>query len=146
MNESITISDMEALAKNLAEKRIEVENLKKPYSQACTELEELENKIVLTLKELGKDNYKSEYGTITRVNQWRFNLPKTPEDKAAYFQFLKEKGVFEGMATVNANTHNSFCKEEWNAAKERDPMEALNFRIPGVEEAKVYETLSFRKK
>lgn len=142
----ITISEVEALVKSMADKRIEVENLKRPYSQACTELEEIEQKVVGTLKELGKDNYKSEYGTVTRVNQWRFNLPKTPEDKAAYFEFLKGKGVFEGMATVNANTHNSFCKEEWNAAKERDPIEALNFRIPGIEEAKVYETLSFRKK
>lgn len=143
---SITISDMEALVKSLADKRIEVETLKKPYSQAVAELEELEQKLVGTLKELGKDNYKSEFGTVTRVNQWRFNLPKTPEDRQRYFQFLKDKGVFEGMITVNSNTHNSFCKEEWEAAKQRDPMEALNFRIPGVEEAKVYETLSFRKK
>jgi hypothetical protein len=146
MENQVTVSDMEALVKSLADKRLEVETLKKPYSQACEELEAIEQKIVGTLEELGKDNYKSEFGTITRVNQWRFNLPKSPEDKAAYFEFLRQKGIFEQMATVNANTHNSFCKEEWEAAKQRDPMEALNFRIPGIEEAKLYRTLSFRKK
>lgn len=146
MESQVTIADMESLVKSLADKRLEVEELKKPYSAANEELEAIEQKIVHTLKELGKDNYKSEFGTITRVNQWRFNLPKTPEDKAAYFEFLKQKGIFDAMATVNANTHNSFCKEEWEAAKQGDPTEALNFSIPGIEAAKVYETLSFRKK
>lgn len=145
-NNQVTISDMENLVKSLADKRLEVEELKKPYSKACAELEDLEQKIVLTLDELDKKNYKSEYGTVTRVNAWRFNLPKTPEDKAAYFEFLKQRGIFEGMATVNANSHNSFCNEEWNAAKQRDPVEALNFRIPGIEDAKVRTTLSFTKK
>lgn len=142
----ITVDEIESLIKSMADKRIEVENLKRPYSLANEELEKIEQQVVYALKEVGKDSYKSEYGTVTRVSQWRFNLPKTPEEKAAYFQFLREKGIFDAMATVNANTHNSFCKAEWEAAKERDPMEALNFRIPGIDEAKVYETLSFRKK
>jgi len=142
----ISVNDMETVARQLAEKRLDVEEKKKPYSQAYAELEELEQKIAGMLKELGKDSYKSEFGTISRVTSWRFNLPQTPEAKAAYFEFLKQKGIFEQMATVNANTHNSFCLEEWNAAKQRDPMEALNFRIPGIEEAKTRETISFRKK
>ena len=143
---TITVEEVESLVKQLADQRVLVDELKRPYSEANAKLEELEQKIANTLREMQKDSYKSEYGTVSRRLEWRFNLPTSPEDREKYFQFLKDKGVFEQMITVNANTHSSFCKAEWEAAKERDPEGSLNFQIPGVPEAKQREILSFRKK
>ena len=141
----ITVAEIEALAKQLADKRIECDELKKPLTQANKELEELEQKVVSSLKEIGKDSYKSEFGTITRVEKWRVNLPQG-EDKLKFFDFLKERGMYDSMATINSNTLNSFFMEEWENAKKSDPETALNFSLPGISEPKVYETLSFRKK
>ncbi len=141
----ITVDEIEGLAKALADKRLEVEELKAPLKIANEELEALEQKIVGALKEVGKDSYKSEYGTITRVNKFRVNLPQG-EDKMKFFEFLKTRGLFEGLATVNSNSLNSFFMEEWENAKKDDPMAALNFSLPGICEPKSYETLSFRKK
>lgn len=143
---SITVEEIENLVKQLADQRALVEELKRPYSEANEKLEEIEQKVAGALVEMGKDGYKSEYGTVSRRTEWRYNLPTTPEDKAAFFQFLREKGVFEQMATVNSNTYNSFCKAEQEAAVERDPASALSFRIPGVPEPKQRQVLSFRKK
>lgn len=143
---AITVDEIESLVKQLADKRLEVEELKRPYSLASEELEQIEQQVAASLIEMGKDSYNSEYGTVSRRTEWRYNLPTTPEDKAAFFQFLRERGVFEQMATVNSNTYNSFCKAEQEAAIERDPEAALNFRIPGVPEPKQRQVLSFRKK
>ena len=141
----ITIEEIEATAKQMADKRIECEELKKPLTQANKELEEIEQKLVAMLKEVGKDSYRSEFGTATRVTKWRVNLPQG-EDKLKFFEFLKERGVYENMATINSNTLNSFYMEQWENAKKDDPMAALNFSLPGISEPKAYETLSFRKK
>lgn len=143
---AITVEEIESLVKQLADKRLEVEDLKRPYSQAQEQLEELEQKAAAALMEMDKESYRSEYGTISRRSEMRYNLPTTPEDRAAFFNFLKERGVFEQLITVNSNTYNSFIKAEREAAIERDPEAALNFSVPGVPEAKTRQVLSFRKK
>ena len=75
------------------------------------------------------------------------NLPATPEDKENFFSYLKEKGLFESLITVNSNTLNSFYMREWETVKEHgDPEEAMNFKIPGIQEPKLHEVISFRKK
>lgn len=142
----MTVADIENLARELREKRAQVEELEKPLKVANKELSELEAKIVGALKEIGKDSYKSEYGTITQVKKWRVNLPSGPEEKAKFFEFLKKEGLFEQMTTVNSQTLNSFFMERWEQLKKEDPVGALNFSIPGIGEPKVFETLSFRKK
>lgn len=142
----ITIQEVESLVKQLADQRELVENLKRPYSEANAKLEEMEMQMIGVLKEMGKSSYKSEYGTVSSRLEYRYNLPQTPEARAEYFKFLRDKGVFEQLITVNSNTHNSFCKAEMESAIERDPESALTFRIPGVDEPKQREILSFRKK
>ena len=142
----ITVAEIESLVKELADKRLQVEELKRPYSQAQEELEQIEGKVGGALIEMGKDSYKSEYGTVSRRTEERYNLPATPEDREKFFNFLKEKGVFEQLITVNSNTFNSFIKAEKEAVEARDPEAALHFSLPGVPEAKTRHVLSFRKK
>lgn len=142
----ITVDAIEGMAKSLKELREEIDADKAILSEKNAALDELENKIVLTLKELGKTSYRSEYGTVSRNEKWRVNLPATPEDRAEFFEYLKNKGLFENMITVNSNTLNSYYMKEWEQAKGGDPEEALNFKVPGIGEPKLYEALSFRKK
>lgn len=143
----ITVQEIESLVKSLAEKRIEVEEKKRPYTQASEELEQIEQQVAAALVEMGKDSYKSEYGTVSRRTEDRYNLPTTPEDREKFFNFLKEKGVFEQMITINSNTYNSFVKAEKEALEQREGPEAtLHFSLPGVPEAKSRQVLSFRKK
>ena len=141
----ITVAEIESLAKQLADKRNLIEELEKPVTQANKEKAELEAKIALALTEMGKDSYKSEYGTVSKVVKWRVNLPQG-EDKLKFFEFLRERGMFETMATINSNSLNSFYLEQWEIAKKDDPMAALNFSLPGIGEPKSHDSISFRKK
>lgn len=145
--EAITVANVEELAKKIQDKRAEKEAKAAELAECNKELVELEQLAVRTLRELGKTSYKSEYGTITRTEKWRVNLPSTPEAREEFFAYLKEKGIFEKMITVNSNSLNAFYMQEWDASKDpNDPMASLDFRIPGIEEPKLYETMSFRKK
>lgn len=143
----VTVDQVESLAKQIADKRKEKEEKQKILSTCNEELDELEQLAVRTLTELGKNSYKSEFGTLTKTVRWSVTLPKTEEDRAAFFAYLKEKGIFEKLVSVPSPTLNSYYMQEWEASKDpSDPMAALDFKIPGIGEPKSYEALSFRKK
>lgn len=143
----VTIDDLEALGKEIEKKREEVKAKKKIYSEANEELELLEQRVLGVLKEAGKKSYTTEVGRITRVEQFRVSLPKGPEEWEKFFAYAKEKGVYEELITVNSNTLNSFYMQEWDNVKKNGlPEDALSFSIPGIEEPKVRETISFTKK
>lgn len=64
--------------------------------------------------------------------------PKTPEDKAALFAYLKEINRYD-MVSVNSLTLNSFYKEQLELAKERGEDD---IQIPGITEVTVLPRLS----
>ena len=142
----VTVLHLEELAEQISALREEVALEKAALSEKNELLEGLEQNFLNHLKELGKTSYKSNFGTISKVEKWRVNLPNTPEDKQQLHAYLKEKGL-ESMLTVNSNTLNSYYMQEWDLVKESgDPEAAMNFSIPGIKEPKLYETISFRKK
>ena len=64
-----------------------------------------------------------------KENRSTVQTPKTPEDKEQLFQFLRDKGIFLEIASVNSQTLNSLYKNlSEDAAKEGN----LDFRLPGV--------------
>ena len=65
----VTINELEELAANMAKLRAEVDEDKKLLSEKNAKLEEIENKFLGYLKELNKTSYKSNSGTITRVEK-----------------------------------------------------------------------------
>lgn len=147
MEKEYTVADLETLAREIRDRRKDVAEKKAVYTDAYHELEEKEATAIRILGELKKSSYKSEFGTIVRVEKKRVSLPETPEDKEAFIAYLKERGEFERMITFNSNTLNSFYKQEEEVAKESgDPMDALNFSIPGIKEPTIREEIQFRSK
>jgi hypothetical protein len=142
----VTVEEVENLCKSIAEKRLIIDEEKSKLTEKNKELDELEAKAVRYLEDLGKKSYKSEHGTVSITEKWRVNLPQTDEDKMAFFEYLRQKGLFEKYATVNSNSLNSYFIAEWEAIKQSDPEAALNFRLPGICEPKLHKDISFRKK
>lgn len=142
----VTVQTLEDLAEQIAVLREEIAVDKASLSEKNELLEETEQNFLNHLKELGKTSYKSNFGTISKVEKWRVNLPDSPEAKEELQAYLIEKGL-KSMLTVNSNTLNSYYMQEWEIVKESgDPEAAMNFSIPGLKEPKLYETISFRKK
>ena len=142
----VTVQTLEELAEQMSVLRAEIDEDKKALSEKNGLLEEIEGKFLAHLKELGKTSYKSNFGTISKVEKWRVNLPDTPEAKEQLFAYLMEKGL-KSMLTVNSNTLNSYYMQEWEQVKASGDAEAaMSFTVPGLKEPKLHETISFRKK
>lgn len=144
MTESkVTLAEMDQLVIDIFNQKKKIEEMEGLVSDENKKLSALEAKAVLYMEELGRDSFKSPAGNVSIVEKWRFSLPKTPEDKEAFFTYLKNRGVFDSLITVNSNTYNSFIQKEWEAAKEAG--HGLDFQLPGVPQPTLYKQLSKRK-
>jgi hypothetical protein len=141
---SVTVAELDDLVRQIFDKRLVIEEAEAVVSGHNKELAKLEEKAVVYLKELGRDNYRTEWGTVSILEKWRVNLPQTDEDKQAFFQYLREKGLFDRLATVNSNSLNSLYMAEWAAAQEEG--KGMEFSIPGIGAPKLFEALGKRKK
>lgn len=139
---SITFDEVETLCARIADQRAVVEKASAAKKVEDKILEELELQLMEKLKQLDRKNFQSKLGTFSISHRVSVKVPSTPEEKAAFFDYLRQKGVFEQMVGVHSQTLNSFYKAEFEAAKDRG--EGLDFSIPGLQPPTVMETLSFR--
>lgn len=140
---TVTVEELDGLCKTIAEQRRKIDQMDAALTEENKLLAQLEAKAVQYLEELGRDSYKSEFGTIGMREQMRWNLPAGPEQWAALFSHFKETGVYDGMVTVNSQKLNSWAKREFEVAAEEG--RGLDFHIPGLEAPKLHRSLTFRK-
>lgn len=142
----ITVNEIKETIQRLAVVRDEIEKLEEQKKPLNEEKDGLQAKLTLMLKEIGEDSFKSEFGTVSKITELTVTLPKG-EEKQKFFNYLKERGVFEEIATINHQTLNAYYKEQRELAIENgDGMAALNFSLPGIGQAKSFETIRFRRK
>jgi len=141
---SITVDEMNELAKSIREQEEKYEAAKKEATAQFNALEKLENLMGKALLDLGQDKFQTPYGTMVLTKRTSFKVPKLEEDRAIFFEKLKEMGVYEDMITVNSATMNGFLKDEYKAAEARGE-DMVVYRFPGVEPPTVSVTASLRK-
>lgn len=141
-----TVEEMDNFVRAMFEKRKVIEAKSDELKTLNKEMAQIEAQAVAALKQLDRDKYQSEHGTIFIVEKWRVNVPSTNEEKEAFFTFLRERGkeVLYKYATVNSNSLNSFFNEEWEVAKQEG--RGMEYSMPGVQPPKLHESLSMRKK
>ena len=135
------VTHVEDLVSRLAAKRQEIDIIARSKKVLDDELATLETQALEALKTMEKTSYSANSGTI--FVQHRTSV-KVPQDaaRAAFFEYLKVKGLFENMITVNSATLNSFYKTELVEAVDAGN---ADFEIPGLTPS-IMEVLSFRKK
>ena len=139
--EPVTIEQVDQLVKDYhrwrAEKELAEERLKEINGYLMT----AEKKIVAYLNDCRKSSWKVEgLGQVQVRNYLTVKTPKTPEAKKAFFDYLKSKGIFEDLVSVNHQTLNAFYKTEREQA-EGDP----NFEIPGLEAPTLQQGIAFKR-
>lgn len=140
----ITVQEVKDAIKRLREVDSAIEQLKEAAKPLNEEKTALKAQITLMLREMNEKSFKSEFGTVTRVTDVSVTLPKG-ENKLKFFEYLKERGVFEDMATINYQSLNAYYKEQRELAMREDPMAGLNFELPGIGQANAFETIKLRK-
>jgi len=116
----------------------EIENSVKPLQE---ELELLEREIVAELEEQGLTSFPSRSGLIVKTVRTSVKIPQG-DDKFQFFDYLRERGQFEALATVNSAQLNKWYKEELELAQKEKKM----LVIPGLGLPTSSVGLSFRTK
>lgn len=142
MEKEITVKELEDLCARAFAKKQEIEAQEEVVSKLKAEMEEMKAKLTQHLNDFDKTSYESAFGKIYTSQIMTVPIPKTPESKKEFFEYLKDKGL-DNMITVNSQTLNSWYRTEYKLAQEEGN---INFKIPGLEEPFVKQTISFRKK
>ncbi len=140
--ESIELGDFQELGIQVWKARQAYDEAQRIASEASKTLEDLKAKVLAYMEQYNiKKQHIPGYGTLSTQNRYSVKVPQG-EGKAEFFEFLKERGIFETLATVHSATLNAWYQEE----KERAVLEGrVGWTPPGIEEPKLVQTLSFRK-
>jgi ATP-dependent protease HslVU (ClpYQ) ATPase subunit len=139
---STTIQEMEKMVEEIADLRMKESQASAAKKAATEALEAAELRMLTTLNGEGLTSYRGSMGLVSLSYRTSVKTPKTDEDRQKFFDYLKERGLYDKLISVNSQTLNSFYKSELEAALEsgKDGCE-----IPGINEVSVQEILSFRK-
>ena len=139
--DDITLKEFELLCDLEHACRVKADALEEQLKAVRENLSQAQYKIIAYLKQYEKNSYKTRHGNYIIQQRWTTSMPKDPEDREKFFGYLKDKGIFEHLITVNHQTLNSWFKQEFEAAKDE---QNFDFKVPGLSEPKVFETLSLR--
>lgn len=132
--------EFKELITKLFEKRDEIEKQEESLSGLNRELKEIESKIINIMEALDMTSFDLNDRKLSRVSKKSF---KQPEDKAAFFDYLKREGSFEALVSVNSQTLNAWLKGKIKDAEDRGEFFDLP---PGITEPTPYTILQVRKK
>lgn len=143
-SQPVTVKDLDKLVEDIAKKRAEIDELADKTTEKNKEMMALQTKAYNYLRELGREDFKSPVGTLSIKTIWNVTNPKTEEDKAALFDWMRKRGIYDAYASVNAASLKSLYMAEREAYIKGggDPM---LFSMPGMEPAKFYEIAQFTK-
>lgn len=122
------ISELQNLCKDVFAQREVTDQAKKIYSEENEKLEALEAKLLAALEENKLKSFQSEFGKIETRQRMSVKIPQA-ENRELFFNYLKEKGQFDALITVNSATLNSWYKQENENAINNKKM----FYVPGLE-------------
>lgn len=104
------------------------DKIKAEYQAENKKLEELEAKLLNALEEHKLKSFKSEYGDVGVRERRSVKIPQG-DNRSLFFEYLKEKGEFDALITVNSQTLNGWYNEEQEKAKNAGEL----FYVPGLE-------------
>ncbi len=140
---SVTLEQIESLGREIVNGRAEVEAAADVKKELEKKVVALEQKMLEVLHETGRHNFPLADGTNVYIHRrLAFTIPKTPEQRIEFFNYLRDKGVFDNMITVNHNTLNSYCKAEYEAAEGRGELVS----IPGISAPTEFESIGVKGK
>lgn len=88
------------------------------------------------------DEFRTKFGSVKLVEKKSFKVPKDDVSKSAFMNYLRERGVFDDLVTVNSQSLNAWANEEIEA---RIIEGNFNFEIPGLESPTPYTKVQIRK-
>lgn len=137
----LTVEYIDRLVARLRELRQQKDEATEKLCQITAAIANVEKDIVANLNDCNKTSWDVEgIGKVFIRNNFAVRNPKTPEAKKAFYDYLKARGLFEDLATINHQTLNAFYKTEREQA-EGDP----SFNLPGLEAPTLHQSVVLKK-
>lgn len=140
---AVTLQQLENLIQETYKLQDEADAIETSLKEKQKILNNCKGRLLSIFQEFNKQNYRTHRGIIVRQKRFTVTHPKDPENRKAFFDWLRQKKIFEDVVTVHSQTLNSLYKAEMQAAIDAGQ---TDFAIPGVEEPKYVETLAMRRK
>lgn len=138
-----TTKKIEELWEDLLSTRETITQIEEGLKALSEKKTQLEGQIVGLMKDAGISHLKGKNGSLGLTTRRSVAQPETMEQKMQFFDFLREKGIFEEMVSVNSRTLSSFVTAEIEA-KEKEGV--FGWVPPGLKEPNITQVLSVRKK
>lgn len=119
------------------------EELKRQRSEIEAKYSIIENEIKEMLEADGENSFKCEEGTIYLSFIEQVKMPSDPTQKEQFYNYLRERGLYDDMISVNSQKLNGFYRKEAEAAKEAGE---IIFNMPGIEGVHTVTRIGFRQK
>lgn len=135
-----SLQELDLLVMTLQSLEAEVKTLRKQATEIDEKADTLRAEIMRELEEQGVDSFKGNTGTVSIATKFCVRMPSDMTVKAELADYMREKGIFDAMWTVNYNSLNSWYNDEVQAAKDA----GVYPDIPGLE-PKSEKNLQLRK-
>ena len=139
VEQDISTAKLDQLIQDYANQRKVVDSVNDELKRQEEKLHKMDAKLIEYLESLGRSSYDSPYGKISREVRFSVKLPQG-EDKAKFFEYLKEKGVFEDMVHMNSRTLQTFYRAEMEANKATP-----GWKVPGCGDPTGQVIVKFKK-
>lgn len=140
------IKELQDKIRKLKDERDQYDAMKRTLDQIGSSCDALEAEILAHFEESNMTSFRVDgVALISVTEKLSVKTPKTPEEKIAFFNYLKETKGDEVMLhyqTVNSISLNSFYKAEMDT---KSPEEKLCFNMPGIGAPTLSKKLSVRK-
>jgi len=139
----VTASQLHDCYEEVCALRVKHEAAKKAASDIYEDLNCVKQKMIYLLREGEFDEFKGRDGNKVKIKIKK--SAKMPLDWGAreeLFEYLKEKGDFDGLISIHAAKFNSYYNQELEQAISKDPEAAMMWSMPGVEPPTEYIDLT----
>lgn len=120
---------------------------KKEADGAYADMKDAEGVVLELLAKSKKSKYFVDgVGTAYVINKYSVTTPKTVTEKEQLFKYIAEKygkDTLDDYLSINSQRLNSFYNKEVELAQNEG---RADFRLPGVGEPQLMQSLGFRKK
>lgn len=123
----VTVNELSGMCQKLFELREIVDDIKEQLREAQENYDSCETELLEMLEALGLKSFKSPLGSIETRRRESVRVPQGPA-KDEFFNYLREKGQFDALITVNSQTLNSWYKQESEQAIKEQRM----LVVPGL--------------
>ena len=141
--EGVTFQQIQVMIKEFSDAKSDYDEASRQQKSCKEVMDNYGKRLLEVLKKHDVKSMPSPYGHVITSVRWSWKTPKEKSAREAFFNYLKEKELYDEMITVNSQSLNAFCKSELETAKEEGN---IDFTIPGLDEPSLSETISLRRK